>query len=190
MRKQVVWILYGIVIVICALLASYKTQEGFETQLVINPFFIPESNTKQTCNVFSCDFNRPAPPPPQPTPEPRPVIAEPVWKPQPTCPQEISIEDLDKYNLYTPAENLVEERIAEKQQQLDDLEMKMQMSDSAFQKQQQAMEEAMRARQDAMRQTELADLQRKNTSDPAQSIMSDISKRLMRIEGKMNISPI
>jgi hypothetical protein len=173
-------------------LTSFVTvKETFRaSELVINPYYIPTQHTKkQTCNVFTCDYTAPPQPPP-PQPEPMPIIQEPPIEVKPTCPPEITVDDIYNYDLYTPAEQMVEERIAEKQQQLNDLEQRMQLSQNDYEQKQQAMEEAMRARQDSVREMDMVDAQRKNTTDPTQTIMSDISKRLLRIESKLNIMPV
>jgi hypothetical protein len=173
-------------------LTSFVTvKETFRaSELVINPYYIPTQHTKkQTCNVFTCDYTAPPQPPP-PQPEPMPIIQEPPIEVKPTCPPEITVDDIYNYDLYTPEEQMVEERIAEKQQQLNDLEQRMQLSQNDYEQKQQAMEEAMRARQDSVREMDMVDAQRKNTTDPTQTIMSDISKRLLRIESKLNIMPV
>lgn len=189
MKIHVIWIMYFIIIITCAWLGKRTVKESFEVnQLLINPLFIPGDRNQSTCNVFDCNFRSP-PRPPSP-PKPEPVKPKPIVQPAPVCPAEITLEDIRNYDLYTPEEQLIEERIAEKQQQLNELEEKSRLVEAAFNEQNQVMEESMRMRQDSIRDMELADAQRKNTSDPTQTIMSDISRKLLRIESKLGIMPI
>ena len=126
MKRTIILVLYILIILVCALIGSTKPsrtaiRELFEAnQLIVNPYYIPQDRqVQQTCNLFSCEYDKP----PQPAPLP---LVIPTPPPQPkkeevkTCPKEITLEDLNDYDLYTPQEMMVEERIAEKQQQLND----------------------------------------------------------------------
>ena len=195
--KYIILFLYLLIILLCAWLAStqqFTEKEFFQVnQLVVNPFHKPIDEVselqKQTCNVFSCNYTSTTPLPKQPQPAPQPIISEPEVVEQPSCPPEITIEDINDYDLYTPEEAVIEERITEKQQQLNELEQRLQITENGFQQQQQAMAEAMRQQQSSMQQTQLANMQSNNTKDPSQDMMSDISKRLMLIQNKLGIPP-
>jgi hypothetical protein len=193
--KYIILFFYLVVIFVCAWLASIRQPQSKElfqvNQLVVNPFYIPVDNTpqKQTCNVFSCNYVPPIrPPPPQPVEQP--IVPEPEIVVQPSCPPEITIEDINDYDLYTPEEAMVEERIAEKQQQLNELEQKMQLTEMSFQQNQQIMDDAMRQQQGALQQTQFANTQANNTKNSSQDMMLDISKRLMLIQNKLGIQPL
>lgn len=194
MNKYVILFMYVIVIVVCSWLGSFSFTEMFEVnQLVVDPLYVPGNNnnvTKTSCNVFDCDYTDVPQQLPPPIPEPEPPQPEPVVVKQHVCPPEVTLEEIQAYDLYSPQEQLIDERIAEKQQQYNELEEKMQIAESAYQQKQQAMEEAMRIRQDNVRQLDVAEAERKNAVDPKQDIMTDISKRLMRIETKLNILPV
>jgi hypothetical protein len=178
--------MYSIVVLVCAWLGANALKEGFEVnQIIVNPALPNDKIMAQTCNVFSCDFSAPFVPPPSPPPPTQPV-SEPI-APQPSCPTEVSLEEIREYDLYTPEEEAMEERIAEKQQQYNEIEQKVQILESSYQEKQKAMEEAMRMRQDSIRQTEMAELQRKNASNPTQDFMGDISKNLFKIANKLGI---
>lgn len=196
--KYILLFFYLLVMFICAWLASIQQsqlKEFFQVnQLVINPFYKPVDNVtkpqEQTCNIFSCNYMSTTPPPQPPQPAPQPIIPEPEVVVQPSCPPEITIEDINDYDLYTPEEAMVEERIAEKQQQLNELEQRLQITESGFQQKQQAMEEALRQQQDATQQTQVATMQANNTKNSSQDAMMDINKRLMLIQNKLGISPL
>lgn len=193
MNKYVILFMYVIVIVVCSWLGSFSFTEMFEVnQLVVDPLYVPGDNNKVTkppCNFLDCDYSDVPEQLPPPTPEPEPPQPEPIVE-QRVCPPEVTLEEIQAYDLYSPQEQLIDERIAEKQQQYNELEEKMQIAESAYQQKQQAMEEAMRIRQDNVRQLDVAEAERKNAVDPKQDIMTDISKRLMRIETKLNILPV
>lgn len=180
--------MYSIVVVVCAWLGANAVKEGFETsQVIIYPFLPNEKRVAQTCNVLNCDFMAPVvPPPPPPPPQP---VPQPI-KPQPSCPVEVSLEEIKAYDLYTPEEEAIQEQIAEKQQQYNEIEQKLQILESSYKEKQNAMDEALRIRQEAIRQTEMAELQRKNTGDPTQNFMSDISKNIFKIANKLGIPQV
>jgi hypothetical protein len=102
----------------------------------------------------------------------------------------VSLEESRAYDLYTPEEEAMEERIAEKQQQFNEMEQKVQTLESSYQEKQKAMAEALRMQQDSIRQTEMAELQRKNAGNPTQDFMGDISKTLLKIANKLGIPQI
>ncbi len=192
MNKHIIFLLYIAVILTCAFLTSLvDIKETFAAnELVINPYYVPTQHTsKQTCNVFDCNFDAPAPPPP-PQPEPMPIFPEPPLEVKPQCPIEITADDICNFELNTPAEQAAEERLTEKLQQLEDVERKIQLFQTEYQQKTQAMDEDMRTRMDSVRQMDLLDAQRKNVIDPTQTFMGDISKRLLRIESKLNIMPV
>jgi len=182
--------MYSIIIIVCALLGTNALKENFEAnQIIVTPSYVPHTkSTTETCNVFNCDFRVPFVPPP-PTPPPQPELV-PSVKPQPSCPVEVTLQEIKAYDLYTPEEEVIEERLAEKQQQYNEIEQKVQLLESSYHEKQKAMEESMRMRQDAVRQTELAEVQRKNMDDPTQNFMSDISKSLFKIANKLGIPQI
>lgn len=143
------------------------------------------------CNIFTCKKKTPidVSPPPRPYfPQPAPQSV--VSQPAPVCPAEVTLEDLNAYDLYTPEEQAIDEKISSKQAELYQLDKQMEQSLAAYKQQEQATTAAIDQLNSAMNDMRVAEIRAQNSNkvseDPVQKMLAHISERITKIEDKLN----
>lgn len=191
-----------IVIFIAALLGSYKVtlpKEYFVDGAIIDPTYNVFNNNNDDnitsspeplCNVFTCKYkpkqpnNSPAYIPP---PQPAPIIVN--SQPAPVCPAEITIDDINNFNLYTPEEQAVEDRIAERQAELNELERQKEQSLAAYKEQEQATQAGMDQMISVMNELKVASLRQQNADNvpenPIQKMLINLDEKITKLEAKI-----
>lgn len=186
-----------IVIFIGALLGSYKIRlpkEYFVDGAIIDPTYNIFNNDNTTsppeplCNVFTCKYKpkkrRHYIPQPQPAP---PIIMN--SQPAPACPAEITLDDINNYNLYTPEEQEIEDKIAERQAELNELERQKAQSLAAYKEQEQATQAGMNQMIAAMNELNVASLRQQSADNvpenPIQKMLNNLDEKITRLEAKI-----
>jgi hypothetical protein len=185
-----------IIIFIAALLGSYKVtlpKEYFVDGAIIDPAYNVFNNDNITsqpeplCNVFTCKYKPKQPLPYIPPPQPAPIIVN--SQPAPVCPTEITIDDINNFNIYTPEEQAVEDRIAEKQAELNELERQKEQSLAAYKEQEQATQAGMDQMISVINELKVASLRQQNADNvpenPIQKMLINLDEKITKLETKI-----
>jgi hypothetical protein len=179
------------------MLGARKTHEFFDVGgVVVNPMYNVFNNpsSEETQNTL-CDVTklecknkpiRPVQPPPLIQASPPNITSEPA----PVCAPEITLDALNDYELNTPEEQAIEDRIAAKQAELNELEKQKTQSFAAYKQQEQATSSAIDQMNSAMNDMKVAMLRQQNADNvpenPIQKMLNSLDQKVTKIEEKLN----
>lgn len=186
-----------VVIVLAAILGARKTKEFFDVGgVVINPTYNVFNNpSNEESQDILCDVTKTAckNKPIRPVPSPPLIQASPpniTSEPAPVCAPEITLDDLNDYDLYTQEEQMIDDKIAAKQVELNELEKQKAQSLAAYRQQEQATGTAIDQMNSAMNDMRVAMIRQQNADNvpenPVQKMLNSLDQKVTRIEEKIN----